>query len=214
MLKVVKTMEENYISFRKAKVGGFNKKDVIAYIEKMRNDFFDYKKAVENTIDQLNAKVRELEAACEGHREQIKEVIVEVPVAVENNNDPISDINEATSKLRLVADELCRNLSEFMAKISSGENTAARADEKPEIFDNVSAYIEETAKEIFEESGDEPVCESEEKAAPVDKVSDILNSSLNFSFSKEENESVEPKTVETKKDKTILDTLSEYSFIG
>ena len=205
-------MEENYISFRKAKVGGFNKKDVISYIEKMRNDFFDYKKAVETTIDQLNAKVRELEAVCEGQKEQIKEVIVEVPVAVENNTDPLSNINEATSQLRLVADELCRNLTDFMSKISAGEQ-ASRVCEKPEIFENVSAYIEETAKEIFEENT-EAESDKTEEAPVVDRVADILNSSMNFSFIKENTVCADEKKDDTKNKKSILDCLNSYSFLG
>ena len=213
-------MEGNYISFRKTKVGGFNKKDVISYIEKMRNDFFDYKVAVESTIDKLNAKVRELEmacedqmeqvreleAACEDQKEQIREVIVEVPVVTENSADPLNDINEATSQLRIVADELCRNLSDFMLKMSTKENNSA----KPEIFENVSAYIEETAKEIFEEASE---C-AEAKASAQDKVSEILNSSLNFSFSKENSAPAEVKVEEPKKEKNILDCLSGRSFLG
>lgn len=199
-------MEGNYISFRKTKVGGFNKKDVISYIEKMRNDFFDYKVAVESTIDKLNAKVRELEMACEDQKEQIREVIVEVPVVTENSADPLNDINEATSQLKIVADELCRNLSDFMLKMSTKENNSA----KPEIFENVSAYIEETAKEIFEEASE---C-AEAKASAQDKVSEILNSSLNFSFSKENSAPAEVKVEEPKKEKNILDCLSGRSFLG
>lgn len=207
-------MEENYISFRKAKVGGFNKKDVIAYIEKMRNDFFDYKKAVEATIDQLNAKVRELETACQVQSETVKEVIVEVPVAVESNADPLSDINEATSQLRLVADELCRSLSDFMSKISVSEQDVSQTSEKPEIFENVSAYIEETAKEIFEEECEESSDNTDEEPV-VDKVAEILSSSLNFSFVKnEKTSSVNTKTEEVKNGKSILDCLSSCSFLG
>lgn len=199
-------MEGNYISFRKAKVGGFNKKDVISYIEKMRNDFFDYKVAVESTIDKLNAKVRELEMACENKKEQIKEVIVEVPVAVESSADPLNDINEATSQLKIVADELCKNLSDFMLKMTTKEHTA----EKPEIFENVSAYIEETAKEIFEEASEI----KDVKAESQDKVSKILNSSLNFSFSRDDAVVTKIKAEDIKKEKDILDCLGSYSFLG
>lgn len=199
-------MEGNYISFRKAKVGGFNKKDVISYIEKMRNDFFDYKVAVESTIDKLNAKVRELEMACENKKEQIKEVIVEVPVAVESSADPLNDINEATSQLKIVADELCKNLSDFMLKMTTKEHTA----EKPEIFENVSAYIEETAKEIFEEASEI----KDVKAESQDKVSKILNSSLNFSFSRDDDVVTKITAEDIKKEKDILDCLGSYSFLG
>ncbi len=201
-------MEEKYISFRKAKVGGFNKKDVITYIEKMRNDFFDYKKAVELTIDQLNAKVGELEAACEGTKEVVKEVIVEVPVPVEKDSDPLSDINEATSQLRLVADELCRSLSDFMSKFSEGQTVAAQESAKPEIFDNVSAYIEETAKEIFEEKTEESVEES------ADIFKKVITTSVNFSFLVDSVRTDEPIKNEEKNEDTILDCLSSCSFLG
>ena len=205
-------MEENYVSFRKAKVGGFNKKDVISYIEKMRNDFFDYKKAVESTIEQLNAKVRELESACEGQKEQIREVIVEVPVEVVNIADPLSNINEATSQLRLVADELCKNLTDFMSKISYNNCTSTRGQEKTEIFENVSAYIEETAKEIFEETPAESCCDDEEKNASDDRVATILGSSANFSFMKDNSES-ETSAVDREDNKSVLDCLNGCSFL-
>ena len=203
-------MEGNYISFRKAKVGGFNKRDVISYIEKMRNDFFDYKVAVESTIDKLNTKVRELELACEDQKEQIREVIVEVPVMAENSTDPLSGINEATSQLKIVADELCRNLSDFMFKISTKERSAEHGPAKPEIFEDVSAYIEETAKEIFEES---PVSVKKQPESD-DKVSEILKSSMNFCFSKEDTVTSKTKAEESEKERDILDCLSSCSFLG
>ena len=200
-------MEGNYISFRKAKVGGFNKKDVIAYIEKMRNDFFDYKKAVEATIDQLNAKVRELETACEGNN-QPAAVACEATVEAVKSVDPVTDINEATTQLRMVADELCKNLTDFMSKMNCAENHESEdKNQKPEIFEDVEAYIEETAKEIFEVAQ-----ESEEPKA--DKVAEILSSSANFSFSKdEEKEEKATDAVEDEK-KSILDTLSSSSFFN
>ena len=201
-------MEENYISFRKAKVGGFNKKDVISYIEKMRNDFFDYKKAVETTIDQLNSKIRELETACEMQKETVKEIVVEVPVEVEKKADPLNDINEATSQLLLVADELCRSLSDFMTRITSGEQNVVQTASKPEIFEDVSAYIEETAKEIFEEAPDAKLHKSE------DKVAEILNSSVNFSFFADSAEKNMTNTEKNKNEKTILDSLGACSFLG
>lgn len=41
-------MEEFNRLFRKAAFGGFNKEDVINYIEKTKNDFFEYKQQSEN----------------------------------------------------------------------------------------------------------------------------------------------------------------------
>ena len=42
---------------------GFNRSDVINYIEKTRNDFYDYKIQTQRTIDDLNDKIKELEEA-------------------------------------------------------------------------------------------------------------------------------------------------------
>ena len=53
-------MNKEYTSFRKAAFGGFNRRDVISYIEKMRNESFEYKKQVEETVKSLNEKIREL----------------------------------------------------------------------------------------------------------------------------------------------------------
>ena len=194
-------MDSN-INFRKAKIGGFNKKDVIAYIEKMRNDFFDYKTAVESTIDTLNAKINELEALMNEQNGKAVEEVVEVKAEPCAPVDPLTNINEATSQLKMVADELCRNLSDFMLKIRTSEAVAEQTKEA-DVFENTEAYIEETAKEIFEGEAEVPV-----SAEKDDRVSAILNSSLNFSFSA--NESASHKAAEKKQN--VLESFNNSSF--
>lgn len=162
------------INFRKAKIGGFNKKDVISYIEKMRNDFFDYKTAVESTIDTLNAKINELEALMSEKDEISAEAVAEPVAEPAVSSDPLTNINEATSQLKMVADELCRNLSVFMSKIKTADTVC---EQQADVFENTEAYIEETAKEIFENEPEQAVSSKED-----DKVLSILRSSLNFSF--------------------------------
>ena len=137
----------------------------------------------------------------------IKEIIVEVPVEVERESDPVNDINEATYQLRLVADELCRSLSDFMSKMTVGEQCQVSADKKTEIFDDVSAYIEETAKEIFVDT-------DEGKEKPKDKVKNILDSSVNFSFFTENSVCSETNEDKAEGRKNILDCLNSYSFLG
>lgn len=194
-------MDSN-INFRKAKIGGFNKKDVITYIEKMRNDFFDYKTAVESTIDTLNAKINELEALMNEQSSKAVEEAVEVKAEPCAPVDPLTNINEATSQLKMVADELCRNLSDFMMKIRTSETTVEQTKEA-DVFENTEAYIEETAKEIFESEIEEPV-----SAVKEDRVSSILNSSLNFSFSAPE--SAAQKAEEKKLN--VLESFNNSSF--
>ncbi len=202
-------MDGNYINFRKARVGGFNKKDVISYIEKMRNDFYDYKKAVEATVDQLNAKIRELESACEEQKQEIQTPVEEAPVAPQKSNDPLADINEATNQLRMVADELCKNLSDFMSKINYEAQNCEQETAEVEETESVEAYIEEIAENILEETFEKDI------QTESDRVSSILNASLNFSFCKDESTESEPICeVRTEAKKSILDSLSSSSFFN
>ena len=204
-------MESGYVNFRKAKVGGFNKKDVISYIEKMRNDFYDYKKAVESTIDRLNAKINELEAAsAKVPEQQIKEVIVEVPVAAEKPADPIADINEATSQLRMVADELCKNISDLISKINT-DGTASCCDktESAVICDEAESCTDESSQENTDEASEGSGCDE-----ASDKVASILNASASFSFTKDRNTESDEAAPAQKETKSILDSLSTSSFFN
>lgn len=104
--------------FRKATFGGFNRKDVIDYIEKIKNESFEYKKQVEETVNSLNEKMRELENAARFVNNGITENtsgIISQRYAKEN----FSDIGQATRELKAVADELCRSLGDFVDLLNS-----------------------------------------------------------------------------------------------
>ncbi len=191
-------MDNNYISFRKARVGGFNKKDVINYIEKMRNDFYDYKKAVEATVDSLNAKIRELEALNDNDKSAIYQAAEAVEsISEQRCSDPISDINASALRLRMVADELCRNLTDFMTTVSS-ETTQEKAEE-------CSCCDADCAN-----------TESQEENIKTDKAAEILARSVNFSFLSDDAEKTEEKSQAAASDerKSVLDTLYSSAFFN
>lgn len=185
-------MEGNYYNFRKAKVGGFNKKDVINYIEKMRNEFYDYKKAVESTVDSLNAKISELEALVDTDKCMKTAEPENAALAADDIQDPISDINDAAIKLRMVADELCRNLTNFMASATVEAVVAL-----DEISDEVDCDVEAA---------------QEQNEVKKDKVSEILGLSVNFIYEKDDCEIKEQKAAED--NKLILDKLSSSAFFN
>ncbi len=187
-------MDNNYISFRKAKVGGFNKKDVISYIEKMRNDFYDYKKAVEATVESLNAKINELEALnnsfnADAEAEESKDTVCEA-----KSGDPIYDINASAVRLRMVADELCRNLTDFMGTVA------------------VEALAcEQTECECAECEGSED--DSEEAVIKTDKAAEILARSFGFSFQSDaKSDKILTEAPAVKERKSVLDSLSSSAF--
>lgn len=141
-------MDNNYNIFRRAAVGGFNRQDVISYIEKMRNEFYDYKKEVEQTISQLNEKISELEAICQAG-EASCEVPADVPMAASeaDETDAVSEINEATLRLRMVADDLCKSLCMFMEKVSENAVSVVITDK-----DERDGFTEEEMDELFADS--------------------------------------------------------------
>lgn len=193
---IVKTMENNFNKFRRAAFGGFNREDVISYIEKMKNEFFDYKKEVESTVDQLNSKIRELEEAYEAVSVPSEDEMTEMIEETAEDTNPVSDINEATRKLRCVADELCKNLSDFMIKVTEN-NVIVENDEPHTDLGIVDYEVEENLS----------LAESE------DKVTSILKavSSFSCSVNSEANSSVEKN--EVKQEKNILDILGGVSFL-
>ena len=126
-------MEEPTRLFRKAAFGGFNRDDVINYIESMKREFFDYKTKVEQTVQELNEKLAQLESA-------------EAPAAAaEVQSDPVLNINEATDHLRQVADELCTNLNRFIDRFSlNSPEPEAQESESDDAFSAPDAAEEET----------------------------------------------------------------------
>lgn len=131
--------------FRNSVFGGFNKDDVIDYVENMKNEFFEYRSQVEQTVRQLNKKVGELEKQAQQANRRAAEAEKRAAEAIESSEaaaaaqkaqqerlelekaalseraesgDPLEEINLATDHLRRVADEICDSLSGFIDKIS------------------------------------------------------------------------------------------------
>ena len=172
-------MDKDFSSFRKSTFGGFNRKDVINYIEKMRNESFEYKKQVEETVKSLNEKIRELE--------QAGLVMQQSAAAKEEASLDCADIGQATKHLKVVADELCKSLGDFMDKLSekglfdTGENEtevqeAENVTEEP--ADEVIDFVDSILGSISYLGGEEVSLEglsSKTEAKNITSVSDILS---------------------------------------
>lgn len=179
-------MDKDFSSFRKSTFGGFNRKDVINYIEKMRNESFEYKKQVEETVKSLNEKIRELEAAGLIMQQTAEEKEADVQQAAMLD---CADIGQATKHLKVVADELCRSLGDFMDKLSE--------------------------KGLFEAEEKLPEAEAQEEAVSeevLDFVDGILASISYLGGEYSTEKEAAPKT-QAKNITSVSDILSGYSFL-
>ena len=193
-------MDGNYNKFRKATFGGFNRKDVIDYIEKIQNEFFDYKSETEKAVKKLRERIEELEkltnveVCCREIAETDSEDKIEPTDSASAN-----EINIATDKLKNVTDELCRSLTDFIEKLS--ENS-------------ISVMLDIPLEEHMEEASAFGIGE-ERQEEPPDKVQSILNSASSiFTQSKRNEKAVLTEELsEIKDNKTITDILNSVSFI-
>lgn len=175
-------MEKEFGTFRKAAFGGFNRKDVIEYIEKMKNETYEYKMEVEQTVASLNEKILELEKASELVQVKLPEKAEETvaaTVAVEG----VGDIKDATKHLKSVADELCRSLGDFIEKLTK----KGLYDGQTEAYEAPSGDVKQTDKvesilSVLSYLGSEDNTDGKataEKKVKKDNVSSILDG---FSF--------------------------------
>ena len=120
--------------FRKATFGGFNKEDVMQYIETMKTEFFDYKAQVEETIHELNEKLQAFEQSGETS---------DVSAAVFQTGDPAMSITEATDHLKQVADELCEKMNRLIGILPKQEAAEKKEPETPATADDkVNALLQ------------------------------------------------------------------------
>lgn len=215
--------------FRKNVFGGFNKDDVIDYIENMKNEFFEYRSQVEQTVKELNGKVASLENDVRTANQKLAEANKKAAEAIENSeaataaaekaaeeklakekaalaaekseNDPLGEINLATDRLRRVADEICDNLSSFIEKIS--ESSFAVTIAQPEPSFEVPAEKSEEKEEIKEEKEAEKTAEPD--AASILSFIDGLLASTEEKIKKE---------TEKKEEKSCLDGLLPESLFN
>lgn len=159
-------MDQMNRMFRKATFGGFNKEDVMLYIENMKQEFFDYKAQVEETIRALNEKLAQAEP-------------VEAAVQqTEESADTATSINEATAHLKQVADELCDKMNRLLGRLQpeaaeETENAAAAEPEaaEPELPPTAEDKVEQLLTHLFSgESADAPAPTTRTNVA----LSDVL----------------------------------------
>ncbi len=214
---------------RKSTFGGFNKQDVIAYIEKVKNEAYEEKNRLEKQVKDLKEKIGELESqvsSFETEKDKLVKRIGELSVSGEGKNETVEEINEATNHLKTVADELCESLRDFMQRISENccsvviEGCEAEAEEE---FDG-EKFIAELEAEIYAKLGveeadktdeDEESAEEESVQEPAeeeknDKVSSILSAVSAFSSCEEVKEEKEKASAA---DSTVSDILGSLSFL-
>ena len=126
--------------FRKAAFGGFNKEDVMQYIETMKTEFFEYKAQVEETIRELNEKLQALEQTALPETPQA----VVFPVL---EGDPAMSINEATNHLKQVADELCEKMNRLIGSLPQQK---AAPDAKPEESKTPEDKVDALLQNLFQ----------------------------------------------------------------
>lgn len=160
-------MDNSNRLFRKVVFGGFNKDDVIDYVERMKNEFYEYRKQVEATISELNKKIGELESAASAKApdSSFDEISADTSVPVESPFDgsvsfSVDEINAATDHLKQTADKLCESLTQFMDKISASC-----------ISVTVEAPIQTNSQQSDALPGEEETGKTDEKAS-YNKITD------------------------------------------
>lgn len=206
--------------FRNAVFGGFNKDDVIDYIENMKNEFFEYRSQVEQTIKELNEKVAALreeavaakkeaaeavsssKAAIAAAEEKAAEAEVRsAEMAAKADPDAVEEINSAADKLRRVADELCDSLTGFLDRIA--ESSVAVTIEQPQSApQTVAVSAEAKTEESQKEQQKDGLTLTREKEADI--LSFIDNILKNASQTEESSVKAEKKK---KEEPSLLDSL-------
>lgn len=142
--------------FRKAVFGGFNREDVIEYITKLKNEFYDYKSESEKIINDLNEKIASLSDMLENaafvskDTDEVKDEPVSESEIVSNS---IHEITRAAADLKSVAEVICGNFDSFFERIDSKISLQSSNIEE--------TSVEETAAE--EDSTQEASNETDEK---------------------------------------------------
>lgn len=180
----------NVTKLFKTSAFGFNRNDVINYIEKTKNDFYDYKLQTQRTIDDLNEKIKELETLLKEKNEN--ELSVCSTDAVDFSSS-VSQINEAADHLRETADKICDDIGEFLDKILV-------ADRDNYIEEILSTDETETETEINNETSEE--CDT-------DKSSDTET----FGFLSQFSQIIDDAFVTDKKDEKNDDFSTEKSIL-
>ncbi len=217
------------MKLRKSTFGGFNKQDVIAYIEKVKNEAYEEKTRLQKQVKELTDKISGLEAqvsAFDAEKDKLVKKIGELSVSGEGKHETVEEINEATNHLKNVADELCQSLRDFMQRISENCCSVVIEDGDGEAEDEFDGekFIAELEAEIYAKLGVEEAEDSEEADGDSlaeepsvqdtcglsDKVSSILSSVGAFSSDEGQKNEKEEKN---EKDSTVSNILGSLSFL-
>ncbi len=153
-------MENKNRLFRKAKFGGFNKEDVMQYIETMKTEFFDYKAQVEETIRELNERLALFEHGDEP---------AEKPASDFGDGNALS-INEATEHLKQVADELCEKMSRLLGRMQTEDAEEAEADSEPALPETPQDKVQALLGGLFTGKKDEKPQTAAPKTFALDDI--------------------------------------------
>ena len=173
-------MEKNFGTFRKATFGGFNRKDVISYVEKIKNETFEYRCQVEDTVRKLNEKISELEGALAG-ADNTLHVTAKSDKSFYSTDESYTDIKDATEHLKNVADELCSSLGEFIEKLSQKglceDNSEKETlyEESAEASDGVESILSALSFIADKNETKKSAEATEEKPADIDTILSSLS---------------------------------------
>ena len=145
-------MENSTRLFRKAAFGGFNRDDVMAYIEEQKRTFADYKAEVEETISDLKEKLALLESAQPG-------------ISADAAQNSVSDLSETTDRLKAVADALSCSLDRLIDRFSFG--TEPKDDEPA---DAPADLVSSVLSNLYAEKAPAPAQKTSEKSEALEDV--------------------------------------------
>ncbi len=108
--------------FRKTVFGGFNREDVINYIEKLKNEFFEYKTNTDSIISGLYEKINSLNDLLEETSSQLQ-VLKDKPQCSDDSKEDISvslnKISKEASEIKSGADLVCLNFEDLIKLMGS-----------------------------------------------------------------------------------------------
>lgn len=199
-------------NFRTAMFGGFNRDDVIKYIEKLKNEFYDYKKNAEAKISELEQKINALEASAETDSDALLDELAESIFTDESISKQVnvtdSQISDATNELKKTADNICDCLNEFMDKIS--ENSIAVTVEIPQEsnteYDSNDGSISSILSSVLPFSEKE-ITEAEKSDAPQSVFAQIISAAIDGKSEITDSKDVPESSEEDVKPKSLLDEL-------
>lgn len=137
-------MDINYYVFRKTGFGGFNRKDVIDYIENIKNEYADYKSKAEKTIAELKARIEELESGLYQQETAAEEISLETELT-EEFCEETKEIEEQS-----VIDCLCLNADE--KEVPAAEETIVISDDMERFYETIKNFSFDYAGEEDGES--------------------------------------------------------------